>query len=155
MIAALTKDVPLLVSAKLAGTVNVSDFVDDSYLKKAYADAAGDTTGTGNRYARATATTAPVSQPEVWLKGAATTSTFADPAALLRYVAAHSTAVRAAYVPDATTGTRWFADKSVWVQDGTDLEPFVTEAAADAWTAAHPGARTVSYATALRQAAAK
>jgi NitT/TauT family transport system substrate-binding protein len=144
LVAALKKDVPLLVSAKLAGEVNVSDFVDDSYLKKAY--------GTG--YAKAATTTAPASEPEAWLKGANTTSTFADPAALLRYVAAHSSDVRAAYVPDATTGTRWFADRSVWVRDGTDLEPFVTEAAADAWTAAHPGARIVSYATALRQAAA-
>ncbi len=25
--------------------------------------------------------------------------------------------VRAAYVPDAATGTRWFADKAVWVRD--------------------------------------
>lgn len=143
LVAALEKDVPLLVSAKLAGTVDVSDFVDDSYLKKAY--------GTG--YAKAATTTAPASKPEVWLKGASTTSTYADPTALLRYVAEHSDTVRAAYVPDATTGTRWFADKSIWVQDDTDLEPFVTESAADAWAAEHPGSRIVSYADALRQAA--
>ncbi|MFF3379305.1 ABC transporter substrate-binding protein [Streptomyces sp. NPDC002680] len=143
LVAALKKDVPLLVSAKLAGTVNVSDFVDDSYLKKVY--------DTG--YAKAAATTAPASKPEVWLKGASTTSTYADPAALLRHVAEHGDTVRAAYVPDATTGTRWFADRSVWVQDGTDLEPFVTESAADAWAADHPGSRIVSYADALRQAA--
>lgn len=64
-------------------------------------------------------------------------------AALLRYLAGHSAAVRAAYVPDATTGTRWFADRAVRVQDGTDREPFVTEAAADAWAAGHPGSRIV------------
>ncbi len=39
--------------------------------------------------------------------------------------------VRAAYVPDTNTGTRWFADKSVWVHDGDRFLPFITRAAAE------------------------
>ena len=57
--------------------------------------------------------------------------------------------VRAAYVPDAEFGTRWFADKSVWVRDGSDYLPFDTAAGAQRYTAAHPGATVVDYQQAL------
>ncbi|HKN51171.1 MAG TPA: ABC transporter substrate-binding protein, partial [Amycolatopsis sp.] len=55
--------------------------------------------------------------------------------------------IRAAYIPDAATGTRWFADKAVWVRDpGGALLPFTTEDAARA----HPGT-IVSYAEAIAE----
>ncbi|BDM70403.1 putative nitrate ABC transporter, periplasmic protein [Streptomyces nigrescens] len=142
LIAALKKDVPVLRAARLTGPVDVDSFVNDRYIKASY----------GSGYAKAVRSTAPPSADEVWLRGEDRTHSFADPAALLRFVAAHRGSVRAAYVADATTGSRWFADKAVWVRDGGRLLPFVTRATADAWTRKHAGARTVDYAAALEQA---
>lgn len=140
LIAALKKDVPVLRSAKLVGDVDVDAFVDDSYVKRVY----------GSGYAKALAAGPPARRGgEVWLKGKDTTTSYATSAELLRYVAAHRDAVRVAYVPDASTGTLWFADRAVWVADGDTLRPYVTESAAHADVRAHPGARTVPYATAL------
>ncbi|MFF6982891.1 ABC transporter substrate-binding protein [Streptomyces sp. NPDC008343] len=138
LVSALKKD----VSAKLVGDVDVDAFVDDGPIKRVY----------GKEYAERLAATPEPSRSEVWLKGEDSTRPFDSPAALLKFVAGHKSDVRAAYVPDATTGTRWYADKAVWVQDGKELRPFVTVSAARAYTQTHPGARTASYATALEQA---
>ncbi|MCE7006258.1 hypothetical protein LWC34_25960 [Kibdelosporangium philippinense] len=70
----------------------------------------------------------------------------ANPTCLLRQVA--KSKVRVAYVPSTDTGTRWFADKSVWVQD-TEYLPFSTEEGARRYVAGHPGAHIISYAKAL------
>ncbi|MFC8089418.1 ABC transporter substrate-binding protein [Streptomyces sp. NPDC057301] len=141
-VSALKKDVAVLRSAKLVGDVDVDAFVDDGPIKRVY----------GKEYAERLAATPEPSRSEVWLEGEDSTRPFDSPAALLKFVAGHKDDVRAAYVPDATTGTRWYADKAVWVQDGKEPRPFVTVSAARAYTQAHPGARTVSYATALEQA---
>ncbi|MCZ4610557.1 ABC transporter substrate-binding protein [Streptomyces sp. Lzd4kr] len=142
LVAALKKDIPVLRSAKLVGDVDVDSFVDDSAIKRVY----------GGEYAEQLATTPDPSRSEVWLKGEDRTRAFDSPSALLKFVAGHKDQVRAAYVPDATTGTRWYADKAVWVRDGKELSPFVTASAARAYAQAHPGARTVSYSAALEQA---
>jgi NitT/TauT family transport system substrate-binding protein len=140
LVDALKKDVPVLRSAKLVGDVDVDAFVDDQYVKRAY----------GDGYAKALAATPAPARSEVWLKGG-TTQSFNSPGLLLTYLAENAAKVRAAYVPDATTGTLWFADKAVWVADGTKLLPFVTRSAAAAYVTGHAGARTVSYAEALKQ----
>lgn len=61
--------------------------------------------------------------------------------------------MRAAYVSDAELGTRWFADKAVWVRlPGAAAEgylPFGTQAGAERYTATHPGAAVVDYGQAL------
>ncbi|WCD94651.1 ABC transporter substrate-binding protein [Streptomyces sp. HUAS 31] len=142
LVAALKKDVPVLRSAKLVGDVDVDSFVDDSAIKRVY----------GGGYAEHLATTPDPSHSEVWLKGEDRTRAFDSPSALLKFVAGHEDQVRAAYVPDTTTGTRWYADKAVWVRYGKELSPFVTASAARAYAQAHPGARTVSYSAALEQA---
>lgn len=134
LVEALRKDVPVLTSAKLIGDVDVDAFVDDTHLKRVYGAAYGKVRDAG----------APAARPEVWFKDGTTTS-FDTPAALLAAVSAAGAKVRAAYVPDTTTGTPWFADKAVWVLDGTEPRPFVTRSAAARYTAAHPGARTVPY----------
>ncbi|MFE2017228.1 ABC transporter substrate-binding protein [Streptomyces sp. NPDC059499] len=140
LVAALKKDVPVLRSAKLVGDVDVDAFVDEQYVKRVY----------GSAYAKARAAGPPAARGgEVWLKGKDATSAFATPVEVLRYAAAHPGQVRAAYVPDARTGTLWFADRAVWVSDGAGLRPYVTGSAARADVAAHPGARIVPYATAL------
>lgn len=142
LLAALKKDVPVLRAARLTGPVAVDSFVDDRYLRQSY----------GSGYAKAVRGTAHPSPDEVWLRGEDRTHSFAGPAALLRFAAAHRGTVRAAYTADTTTGSRWFADRSVWVHDGARLLPFTTRATADSWTRRHRGARTVSYAAALELA---
>ncbi|MER6354178.1 ABC transporter substrate-binding protein [Streptomyces sp. NPDC001634] len=143
LVSALKQDVSVLKAAKLTGDVDVDSFVDDQYVKKAL----------GASYAKQLAATPPTAASEVWPKGAQETKTFTSPAELLRYVAAHSDGIRAAYVPDATTGTLWFADKAVWVADGEKLLPFVAPATAQAYASAHGGARVITYADALERAA--
>ncbi|MFI9045920.1 ABC transporter substrate-binding protein [Streptomyces sp. NPDC053427] len=142
LIAALKKDVAVLRAARLTGPVDVDSFVDDRYLKESY----------GAGYGKALRSTSHPTADEVWLRGEDRTHSFRDPAALLRFVAVHRRTVRAAYVADATTGTRWFADKAVWVRDGARLLPFATRATADAWLRHHAGARTLGYAAALERA---
>ncbi|MEV8313989.1 ABC transporter substrate-binding protein [Streptomyces sp. NPDC059900] len=142
LVAALKKDVPVLKSAKLVGDVDVDGFVDERYVKKAY----------GAGYAAALSAAPKPPRSQLWLKGESRTRSYGTPADLLRQAAARQGKVRAAYVPDTTTGTPWFADKAVWVADGGKLLPFVTPATAGAYTKAHPGARKVSYNTALEKA---
>ncbi|MEU5631872.1 ABC transporter substrate-binding protein [Streptomyces rishiriensis] len=142
LVSALKEDVSILKAAKLTGDVDVDSFVDDRYVKKAL----------GPSYARELAAAPAPAASEVWPKGAARTRSFPTPAALLAYVALHKDGIRAAYVPDATTGTLWFADKAVWVADGTTLLPFVAPATAQAYVDAHGGSRIVAYADALGRA---
>ena len=70
-----------------------------------------------------------------------------DPAA--RAVVAKGSKIRAAYVPDTELGTRWFADKAVWVRDGQNYLPFGTPAGAQRYIAGHPGTASVDYQQAL------
>jgi NitT/TauT family transport system substrate-binding protein len=143
LVSALKQDVAILKSAKLTGDVDVDSFVDDQYVKKALGPTA---------YAERLATKPAPAASEAWPKGASKTVTFNSPSQLMRYVAGHRDALRAAYVPDATTGTLWFADKAVWVADGDKLLPFVAPDTAQAYVAGHGGARVVPYADALERA---
>ncbi|MFE9437981.1 ABC transporter substrate-binding protein [Streptomyces sp. NPDC006602] len=143
LVSALKQDVSVLKAAKLTGDVDVDSFVDDKYVKGAL----------GASYAKQFAAAPPAAASEAWPKGAQETEAFKSPAELLRYVAAHRDRIRAAYVPDATTGTLWFADKAVWVADGGELLPFVAPATAQAYVSAHGGARVITYADALERAA--
>ncbi|MGW7098802.1 ABC transporter substrate-binding protein [Streptomyces sp. NPDC054838] len=133
LIAALKEDVPVLKTAALVGDVDVDAFVDPAPLKRAVQAPA---------YPPASA-----AKPELWLKGQTTTRTFDNPKELLK--AAKGADVRAAYVPDALTGTLWFADKAVWVTDGAELRAFVTPASAKRYVDGHAGARIVSYTDAV------
>ncbi|MGP3687840.1 ABC transporter substrate-binding protein [Streptomyces sp. IBSNAI002] len=135
LIDALKQDVPLLKEAKLVADVDVDGFVDPGPLERATAGAP--------EYPEA----APA-RPELWLKGQQATQSFATPRELLR--ALRGADVRAAYVPDAVTGTPWFADKAVWVAEGTELRAFVTAAGAKSYVDRHrgSGARIVSFAEA-------
>ncbi|MFI0960841.1 ABC transporter substrate-binding protein [Streptomyces sp. NPDC021080] len=142
LVSALKQDVSILKSAKLTGDVDVDAFVDDRYVRKAL----------GPAYAERLAAGPAPAASEVWPKGARRTRTFKSPAELLGHLARHKAGIRAAYVPDATTGTLWFADRAVWVADGGRLLPFVAPATAKAYAAGHTGARVITYADALRRA---
>jgi NitT/TauT family transport system substrate-binding protein len=134
--------VSILKAAKLTGDIDVDSFVDDQYVKRAL----------GAGYAQQLAAGPPAAASEVWPKGATKTRTFVSPAQLLAHVAEHKDGIRAAYVPDATTGTLWFADKALWVADGKQLLPFVAPETAQAYVAGHSGARLITYADALGRA---
>lgn len=91
---------------------------------------------------------------EIWFDGADTTQVAADPTCLLRAVKharAAGETIRAAYVPDAELGTRWFADKALWVRDGDTYLPFITHAAVDRYLATDPTATIVDYDTAVNE----
>ncbi|MEN3540405.1 ABC transporter substrate-binding protein [Microbispora sp. ZYX-F-249] len=170
LLAALDHDQKYLksIGTDFAG-VDVARFANDSYLRKAYgASYDADTASTvnaakidGTDEACGTAAGDPAKAGEVWLAGEDRLRPAATPACLLRQVAAATSGgrtVRAAYVPDAATGTHWFADRSVWVRDpaaGEDerFKPFTTQDGAQSYVKEHPGAEIVGYDEALKAAA--
>ncbi|WP_280483484.1 ABC transporter substrate-binding protein [Nocardia farcinica] len=164
LIEALKGDVPYLKSIGDFADLDIDRFVDPAPLREAFAafgdyDTALAATGNPNRV-RGTdpvcgsEVTDPATAGEVWVDGAPAPQPAADPTCLLRAVRAaqaNGAVIRAAYVPDAELGTRWFADKSVWVRDGDRYLPFTTAAAAERYRQAHPGAAPVSYEQAVRE----
>jgi NitT/TauT family transport system substrate-binding protein len=163
LVDALKGDVPYLKSIGDFADLDVPGFVQDAPLKAAFAARHQD-------YTKAVASTAnpsvlggtdpvcnrPVDNPaqasELWLDGASATQPAATPSCLLKAVrdaTAKGAKVRAAYVPDTELGTRWFADKSVWVRDGQNYLPFGTPGGAQRYLAAHPGSAAVDYQQAL------
>jgi NitT/TauT family transport system substrate-binding protein len=153
LVEALKNDVPYLKSIGDFADLDVSGFVQDGPLRTVF-DARG------LNYDAARAATAnpsalrgdPALASELWLDGSDSTQTVANPTGLLRAArdaTARGAKVRAAYVPDAELGTRWFADKAVWVKDGQNYLPFGTPAGAHRYLAAHPGGAIVNYEQAL------
>jgi NitT/TauT family transport system substrate-binding protein len=127
----------------------VTNFVQDGPLRAAFSTRKLD-------YDAALHAAAPVRGSELWLQGSDTTQPVASPAELLKAVrdaTARGSQVRAAYIPDSELGTRWFADKSVWVRDGADYLPFDTVAGAQRYLGAHPGSTPIDYQQALAGAA--
>ena len=163
LVDALKGDVPYLKSIDTFADLDVAGFVQDAPLRAAYA-------ARGQDYDKAVAATAnpsvlggadpvcktPVNDParasELWLDGSDTTQPASTPTCLLKAVrdaTAGGATIRAAYVPDAELGTRWFADKAAWVRDGQNYLPFGTPAGAKRYIAAHPGSAAVDYQQAL------
>ncbi|MFI6046971.1 ABC transporter substrate-binding protein [Nocardia sp. NPDC051321] len=159
LIDALKGDVPYLKSIGDFAELNIDGFVDSGPLRKAFA-------ANGDDYDKAVASTVNPSlvsgndpicgravtdsarAGEVWVDGVERPQPAADAGCLLRAVRAakaQGKVVRAAYVPDAELGTRWFADKGSWVRDGDAFLPFTTPAAAQRYRQGHPGAVNVSY----------
>ncbi|OBI99956.1 ABC transporter substrate-binding protein [Mycobacterium alsense] len=150
---ALKSDVPYLKSIGDFADLDIGKFVVDGPLRAVFG-------ARGLDYDAARARTAnpsplrgdPARASELWLDGADTTQTAADPTTLLQAIrdaTARGAKVRAAYVPDTELGTRWFADKAVWVRDGPAYYPFGTSAGARRYVAAHRGSVAVSYQQAL------
>jgi NitT/TauT family transport system substrate-binding protein len=147
---ALAEDVPFLKSIGVLKALDVKAFVNDTYIKKAY----------GDGYAKALESTTnaaaipgdPATASEAWFAGEEKTQAAADPVALLKLIKQNGDKkVRAAYVP-TINGTRWFADKAVWVKDGEKLLPASTPTGAAKYIAAHPGATQITYEAALAAA---
>lgn len=167
LIEALEGDVPYLKSIDNFADLDVPGFVEDAPLRaafqergldydKALADTANPSLLTGTDPVCNTAVTDPAKAGELWLDGADATQPAATPACLLKAVrdaTARGATIRAAYVPDTEFGTRWFADKAIWVKDGADYRPFATPGGAQRFIAAHPGSAPVDYEQALAGAA--
>jgi NitT/TauT family transport system substrate-binding protein len=150
---ALKSDVPYLKSIGDFADLDISGFVQDEPLRAVFA-----ARGLNYDAARGAATNPsvlrgdPAQASELWLDGIDATQTVSDPTSLLRAIrdaTARGAKVRAAYVPDAELGTRWFADKAAWVQDGQKFLPFATPAGARRYVATHPGCVAVNYQQAL------
>ena len=150
LLAALRDDVPFLKSVGVLKALDLDTFVDPSYLARAALPDIAPARITGTDAVCGTPVDDPAKAGEIWFDGESGTRPAATPACLLKAVkAAGDRKVRAAYVPDAATGTRWFADKDLWARDGAELLPFTTEDGVKAYLAAHPGARQLSYPEAL------
>ncbi|MER5862416.1 ABC transporter substrate-binding protein [Kitasatospora sp. NPDC002040] len=149
LLAALGEDVPFLKSVGVLKALDLEKFIDRSYLEQAALPTVEPARITGTDPVCGRPVTDPKLAGEVWFEGDGATQPAADPGCLLKAVKASGKKLRAAYVPDAATGTRWFADKDLWVQDGTALLPFTTEDGVQAYLAGHPGARPLSYREAL------
>jgi NitT/TauT family transport system substrate-binding protein len=153
LVDALKSDVPYLKSIGDFADLDVAGFVQDEPLRTVF-------TARGRDYNAARAATAnpsvlvgdPALASELWLDGSDGTQTIVNPTSLLhaiRDASAHGTKIRAAYVPDTELGTRWFADKAFWVQDGQNYYPFDTLAGAHRYTTGHPGSTEMNYQQAL------
>ncbi|MCV7222657.1 ABC transporter substrate-binding protein [Mycolicibacterium elephantis] len=167
LVEALEGDVPYLKSIGDFAELDVAGFVEDAPLRNAFQERGRDydlaVSSTANPSVISGADPvcdAPVADPaqagELWLDGADTTQPAANPTCLLKAVreaTARGATVRAAYVADTEFGTRWFADKAIWVRDGQTFLPFATPAGAQRFIDAHPGTAAVDYQRALEGAA--
>ncbi|HEY2578508.1 MAG TPA: ABC transporter substrate-binding protein [Streptosporangiaceae bacterium] len=159
---ALGHDIPFLKSIGVltSTSLNLNSFINTSYLKQVLgAGYNADLATTANPAAIAGTDTVchqnvgnPATAGEVWLAGQNYTHPVATPDCLLRNIKADEAAghtVQAAYIPDAITGTRWFADQDIWVRSGSQFEPFATQSSANIYLATHPGSHVISYAAAV------
>ncbi|MFC9966853.1 ABC transporter substrate-binding protein [Nocardia ignorata] len=159
LIEAFKGDVNYLKSIGDFADLDIDAFVEDGPLRQAFAETGRDYDATLVESANPSKVTGtdpicavPVSDPalagEVWVDGADKPQPAANPDCLLRAVQAakaQGKTVRAAYIPDAELGTRWFADKAIWLRDDARYLPFTTQAAADRYRATHPAAAQVTY----------
>ncbi len=130
---ALRDDVPFLKSIGNIEELDVDRFIDDGPLKAVFEgteEVANPARITGTDSACGVAVSDPATAGEVWFEGEEATHPAATPDCLLKQVKQAGEKVRVAYVPDAETGTRWFAEHAYWVRSGDRLLPFTTEAAA-------------------------
>lgn len=163
LVDAFRSDVQYLKSIGDFADLNIDQFVNADPLRKAFAarnldydKAVAVTTNpipvSGQDPVCNVAVTDPAVAGELWIDGKPTTQPAANPGCLLRAIrdaGAKGEKVIAAYIPDTELGTRWFADRSVWVQSPTGYLPFDTDAGAQRYIAAHPGAAVVDYQAAL------
>jgi NitT/TauT family transport system substrate-binding protein len=162
LVEAMAEILPFLKDLGSVQNLDLGKFVNDRYLRQifgsSYDAARANLTNPDTLSGTDPACKTPVDDPreasEVWFAGENSTKVAATPTCLLQQIKTRGTAVRAAYVPDATNGTRIFAATATWVLDPgapaqSQLRPFAARADADAYLASHPGSREVDYPTAL------
>ena len=166
-IKALQQDVPFLRSiGVLSGSLDLKAFVNDSLLRSVYgstydADAASDANRakiSGQDRACDRPVTDQATAGEVWVRGEDATRPAVDATCLLRNVRQVEDGggkVRASYLPDAVTGTRWFADHMIWFRTGATYAAVATEDSAATYLKAHPGATRLTWQQALADVGSK
>jgi len=165
---ALEEDAEYLAATGVDVDFDAEDFVNDSYLRDAwglgYDGAVESLENPAVESARdedcAVTEWTSADASESWPARSERTVLHATPECLLAAVADAPFPPRAAYVPDHTTGTRWFADRSEWVhvpaaEAGRRLVPFATRSAAREFLGTEPGGELVSYEEALDRARAR
>ncbi|MFT4086298.1 MAG: ABC transporter substrate-binding protein [Gordonia sp. (in: high G+C Gram-positive bacteria)] len=149
LVDALSADKPYLKSiGSFPNPVDLRSFVDDAPLRKAVAATGGDYQALLARQGNES-----VANGEVWYSGE-DTAKFDDATAVLKAVRTardQHKQVTAAYITDPVLGTRWFADRAVWLRDGAQFQAFTTPDGAAAYRTSHPGATPVTYDDALAQ----
>ncbi|MCV7029921.1 ABC transporter substrate-binding protein [Mycobacterium sherrisii] len=153
----------LVARGAVSRTFSIATFINDRYLQQLFgadyqrrrADVTNPITLTGYDDLCGLPVGDPAQASELWQQGADTTVAAATPTCLLRRVATTSS-VRAAYVPDAVTGIKLFANHAVWLDDPTAspmqrFKPFATEAGAEAYRASHPAVIPLTYPAAVAQ----
>jgi len=167
LIAALKGDKPYLKSiGSFERDLDIDEFVNDEPLRRAVADSGQDYEAAlvartneltiKGRDSLCNREVNSSSAAELWLAGDARTQPAADPTCLLKAVRAardNGHTVRAAYIVDPRLGTRWFADKAVWLREGDRFFAFTTADSAAAYGSEHPGAVPVTYEAAIGQVA--
>lgn len=152
----------LVKRGSVAVGFDIAKFTNTVFLQQVYGtDFAAQTADTANPD-RLTGTDdicgLPVDDPatasEVWFSGQSETTVAATPSCALRRIADSSTTVRAAYVPDAATATKLFADHATWLTNPAApptrrFLPFATKADAVRYQTTHPGLAEISYDAAL------
>ena len=132
---ALRDNVPLLKSIGNIEELDVDRFIDDGPLEAVIGEGAAETVNpariTGTDTACGVEVSDPATASEAWFEGERATRPAATPECLLKLVKSTGGKLRTAYVPDAETGTRWFAEHAHWVREGGGLRPFTTRAAAE------------------------
>ena len=163
LVEALRNDVPYLKSiGSFPHEIDLDTFVDPGPLQDTFAAAGADYSEALSRTGNASVTRGddpvcgaavdPATAGEIWLRGQERTQPAADPTCLLRGVAQarrQGQEVRAAYISDPQLGTRWFADKAVWLREGDRYVAFTTTDSARQYRTTHPGAVDVTYEQAL------
>ncbi|WP_067825647.1 ABC transporter substrate-binding protein [Nocardia inohanensis] len=165
LISAFKADVQYLKSIGDFADLDIDKFVDPTALQAAFKERGANydaelAVGTnpapvkGNDPVSGKTADNPALAGEIWFTGADATQVASDPTSLLRAVKqarAQGKTVRAAYVPDAELGTRWFADKALWVRDGETYLPFTTAAAQQRYLTGHPSGAAVAYEQAVSE----
>jgi NitT/TauT family transport system substrate-binding protein len=170
LIDALRSDLPFLKSLSAETNLDLTHFVNDSYLRQAYGPTYDQDLAKydnplvvrGRDDVCGGEVTDQRTASEAWFEGEDAVRPARNPTCMLTAVHRAEGAgkkLRAGYVPDAGTGTRTFAAAATWVDDPSlaaagRLLPFATLDSANAYTAAHPGSKTEDYRSALAAAPA-
>lgn len=161
LVDALRGDLPFLKSLDAATDLDLDQFVNDTYLRKAYgpayaqdqASVANPSKLTGQDSTCNAEVSDMMTASEAWFEGQTSTRVASSPTCLLMMVrSAEGTGakLRVAYVPDARTGTRLFAKTATWVSDPaaparSRVLAFATLGGAETYAASRPGSRVSTY----------
>jgi NitT/TauT family transport system substrate-binding protein len=141
----------LKVLKKTAHDIDVSTFVDDSYIREAAKQSGYDYEARLKNYDtvpfdpkdfQGQAVTDPKAAGQIWVVGEPKVRLYRSIAATLEALQAlekQGQKARVTYVHDAESGLKLFADKVWYVRTGEDLAAFLEKSKAERWAESHTG----------------